>query len=248
MPNEREEDEEQKPLQQDVEEGEPSEPVAEEKQERDPDEAVFAEQAIHSYAEEVLSSVEPVLEGALTSFSSWVLSQPNTDLFRDPAFLDAATSTFLDQVSLVFGSRETPIGSHLMGFIASSAAQSQASATSADELASMLGTSCRDACWYLRDNLQGVLSNQWDQLRDLAYEGSTDFIPVLHELGLPMIDADPNAITSPMVAVAEEYRATIPEKQEEVAEAEGQSVDEELKAEAEEQKEAALEEETERAV
>ena len=38
----------------------------------------------------------------------------------------------------------------------------------------------RDCSWYLRDNLESVLSNQWDELRDLAYEGSTDFIPALH--------------------------------------------------------------------
>src|SRR5258705_10883610 len=57
-----------------------------------------------------------------------------------------------------------------------------------------LSRGARDFTWYLRDNLQGVLTNEWDQLRDLAYEGSTDFIVALHAFGMPKQDWSPLAM------------------------------------------------------
>jgi hypothetical protein len=75
----------------------------------------------------------------------------------------------------------------------------------------------RDACWYLRDNLQALLANHWDHLRDLAYEGSTDFIPALHHLGLPSVDADTSKLTGALTREAHAFQKSLPKKQEEAA-------------------------------
>ena len=69
-----------------------------------------------------------------------------------------------------------------------------------------LSHAARDFTWYLRDNLQSVLTNEWDQLRDLAYEGSTDFIPALHAFGLPKAEWSPSDMHGTMIAIAEKVR------------------------------------------
>ena len=90
-----------------------------------------------------------------------------------------------------------------------------------------LARGARDFTWYLRDNLQGVLSNEWDQLRDLAYEGSTDFIPALHAFGMPKADWSPAGMQSTMVAIAEKLRQDAPKTQEEAVEKDPQQEAEE---------------------
>jgi hypothetical protein len=63
-----------------------------------------------------------------------------------------------------------------------------------------------------------VLAGQWDQLRDLAYEGSTEFIPVIHHFGLPTADFKPAEMSSQLTSVAQAYAAAVPKKQEKAEE------------------------------
>ena len=81
-----------------------------------------------------------------------------------------------------------------------------------------LASALSDASWYLRDNLQMVLSNQWDELRDLAYEGATDFIPALHAYGLPQIDFDSKALSQPLMDQAQAHLDLLPKMKEEKVE------------------------------
>lgn len=220
----------------------PSETILEKPQERDPDEAVIAEQAIHHYVQFVLEHVEPAIESAMESMAGWILSQQKNDVFANPAYLMQAGQVFRDQMAAMMGYAETPLATFLLPIMTAPLDRVD-EFTKPEDLMRDLGQAARGGLAYLQDNLQSVLSTSWDQLRDLAYEGSTEFIPVLHELGLPSVDFDPQTVTQPMIAQAEEYKATLPEQKEEALEQEGDKVDDTKKAEAEEQKDQFMEEE-----
>jgi hypothetical protein len=220
----------------------PSETILEKEPQRDPDEAVFAEQAIHHYVQFVLEHVEPAIESAMESVASWILSQQKNDVFANPLYLMQAGQLFRDQMAAMMGYAETPLATFLLPLMTQPLDRVD-EFTRAEDLMRDLAQAARGALAYVQDNLQSVLATQWDQLRDLAYEGSTEFIPVLHELGLPSVDFDPQTLTAPMIAQAEEYKATLPEQKEEALEQEGDKLDDTKKAEAEEQKQQFMEEE-----
>jgi hypothetical protein len=106
-----------------------------------------------------------------------------------------------------------------------------------------LAYAARDACWYVRDNLQSMLANEWDSLRDLAYEGSREFVPLLHQLGLPAIDAETQALTQALIAEGERYRLSIPQKTEEATQKAGLDAPAPAQAEQAEKAKLAFEEE-----
>jgi hypothetical protein len=187
-------------------------------QERDPDEAVFAEQAIHHYISWVLDQIRPGLESALESFGDWTLSQADSKIFDNQGFFAELTRAFLQQMGDLMGGAKSPIAEHLLPILSDPLDEAQRGTGSASQFASEMSRSARDACWYLRDNTTSVLSNQWDALRDLAYEGSTEFIPVLHQFGLPSADFQPQQLTQAMIEEAEKFRATVPKQKEEAQE------------------------------
>jgi hypothetical protein len=190
----------------------PSETVLEQKV--NPDQAIFAEQAIHHYANWVLDQFRESLTSTLDGFGNWLISQGDPKMFDNAAFLEGAARVQLDQVMKLFGGAQTPIGQALRPMLDGAIDQAVRQESQASLFMTQLSRTARDACWYLRDNLQGVLAGQWDQLRDLAYEGSTEFIPVLHQLGLPRAELNTAALTAALTAEAERFRATIPLKQE----------------------------------
>ena len=196
----------------------PPESILETEKQRDPDEAVFAEQAIHHYADEVLEQFRQSVETALSAFTAWVQSQNAADAFDGAGFNTQIGDVFLQQMLSACGGMDTPIGAamyeQLNGLVDEAVREEQETAYFVDALA----RGARDFTWYLRDNLQGVLSNEWDQLRDLAYEGSTDFIPALHAFGMPKADWSPSDLQSTMVAIAEKLREGAPKTQEEAVE------------------------------
>ena len=187
-------------------------------QERDPDEAVFAEQAIHHYAAEVLEQFRQSVENALGAFTAWVESQNHAETFDNAGFNTQIGDVFLQQMMSACGGMDTPIGAamfdQLDGLIDEAVREEDETSYFVDALA----RGARDFTWYLRDNLHGVLSNEWDQLRDLAYEGSTDFIPALHAFGMPKAEWSAGDMQSTMVAIAEQLRDKAPKTQEEAVE------------------------------
>ncbi len=219
----------------------PPEAILETKEQRDPDEAVFAEQAIHHYATDVLDRFRENLESALSAFSSWVESQGDHETFDNAGFNAQIGEAFLQQMMSACGGKDTPIGAamfeQLDGLVDEAVSQEEETSF----FVSMLSSGARDFTWYLRDNLQSVLSNEWDQLRDLAYEGSTDFIQALHAFGMPKPDWSPEQMTSTMVALAEQLREATPKTQEE-------AVEKDPKQAEEEQQQVLLEEEDKKAV
>jgi hypothetical protein len=227
-----------------LEEGAPAPPpetILETQEQRDPDEAVLAEQAIHHYAGDVLDQFRQSVETALSAFTSWVQSQNDPQVFDNAGFNTQIGEAFLQQMMSACGGQDTPIGAamfeQLDGLVDEAVAQEQETSFFVE----MLSSGARDFTWYLRDNLQGVLTNEWDQLRDLAYEGSTDFIQALHAFGMPKPDWSAAQMTSTMVAIAEKLREGTPKTQEE-------AVEKDPKQEEEEQQQVLLEEEDKKAV
>jgi uncharacterized protein YidB (DUF937 family) len=219
----------------------PPEAVLGPMEQRDPDEAVIAEQAIHHYASDVLDRFRDALENALSAFSAWVESQQDHQTFDNAGFNAQIGDAFLQQMLSACGGKETPIGAamfeQLDGLVDEAVAQEQETSF----FVAMLSSGARDFAWYLRDNLQSVLTNEWDQLRDLAYEGSTDFIQALHAFGMPRPDWSPTDMSSTMVAIAEQLREGTPKTEEE-------AVEKDPKQEEEEQQQLLLEQEDKQAV
>ena len=223
------------------EEGPPPEAILETGNKRDPDEAVLAEQAIHHYAAQALDRFRDNVETALSAFSAWVESQPSSELLDNVGFNTQIGEVFLQQMMSACGGKDTPIGAamfaELDGLVDEAAREEEETSYFVDALA----RGARDFTWYLRDNLHGVLTNEWDQLRDLAYEGSTDFIAALHAFGMPAPNWRPADMQSTMVAIAEQLRERTPKTQQEAVEKDPQQ-------EEEEQQQLLLEQEEKKAV
>ena len=202
----------------DGDQGPPPEAVLDTEKQRDPDEAVFAEQAIHHYAQQVLDQFRNSVETAMSAFTAWVESQNDKQLFNNPGFNAQIGDVFLQQMMSACGGQDTPIGASmyadLEGLVDWAAREEEETSFFVDSLS----RSARDYTWFLRDNLQAVLTNQWDQLRDLAYEGSTDFIPALHAFGMPKAEWSPADMSGTMIAIAEKVRDGAPKTQEEAVE------------------------------
>jgi hypothetical protein len=194
----------------------PSETVLE--KQRDPDEAVFAEQAIHEYTVWVLDQFRETVLAAVDSMASWIASQSDPTLFDNNGFFAQLNQTYMQASMEAFGGHSSPIAQALRPILSDTVDQAERQEQQASCFINEMSRAMRDATWYLRDNLQGVLANQWDQLRDLAYEGSTEFVPVLHQLGLPSLNFNGAAFTAKLTATADAYRQTVPEKKEQVEE------------------------------
>jgi hypothetical protein len=199
------------------------------KQERDPDEAVFAEQAILAYAHWVLEQVGPQLEGAMETAANWFLSQPEAQLLDNMALLESEGKVVLSQMSDWFGGDRSPVAQLLIPELASRVDFASRDGQAQSFFAEMK-SALRDSCWYLRDNLQQVLNAKWDELRDLAYEGNREFIPVIHKLGLPKPDLDVQGFADKMIKEGEAFKKTVPQQKEEAT----KDQPEEKKAEGEE--------------
>ncbi len=186
---------------------------------RDPDEAVFAEQAILEYAAWVLDNFSQNTLTALDNFSAWIQGQAETQqAFNDNGFFAQAGQSYLEQMMAACGGADSPIGQCVYGQLDGAIDQAVRDEAEVSLFVNELSRATRDVCWYLRDNVQAVLANQWDQLRDLAYEGSTEFIPVIHHFGLPTAETNPADLQGKLQAVASAYAAAVPKKQEQAEE------------------------------
>jgi hypothetical protein len=195
----------------------PPETILEQPKQRDPDEAAFAEQAIHEYAEAALDSFRENAEAALDGVVGWIGGQDSDKLTG--GITSRLGDAYLQLMLSACGGRDTPIGTVMFELLSSVVDNAvRAAAEDPTSMVFWLTEGARDFAWSTRDGLQLVLSNQWDQLRDLAYEGSTDFIPVLHALGLPQFDWTGDSLKSGMIAVAQSGLDNQPKTQEEAVE------------------------------
>lgn len=196
----------------------PPETILETEKQRDPDEAVFAEQAIHAYANQALDQFRESVQNALDGFAAWLESNEDPKVFDNPGFNAQIGSTFLQEMVQACGGKDTPIGAKLFGELDGLVDMAARQEHEASFFVNELSRAARDFTWYLRDNLAAILSNQWDQLRDLAYQGSTDFIPALHAFGLPRMDWSGAGMKSTLTALADKIKEGTPKTQEEAVE------------------------------
>ena len=194
-------------------------------EQRDPDEAVLAEEAIHSYANEVLEQFGEEVETAMGNVTAWC--DGHAAELEAGSVGPQLSKAFTSQLVSACGGRHAPIGhalhEHLENEIDSLVRDEQ----EAGRVAEGLSMAARDFSWYLRDNLQSVLAHHWDQLRDLAYEGSTDFIAALHAFGLPELSFSGAGLESGMVAVGETVLTQKPKTQDEAIERDPEQEEEE---------------------
>ena len=207
--------------------GPPAEAILEKEKQRDPDEAVFAEQAIHHYAAEALEQFRQSVETALSGFTAWVESQNASETFDNAGFNAQIGDVFLQQMMSACGGQDTPIGAAMFEQLDGLVDEAVRDEEETSFFVEALARGARDFTWYLRDNLQGVLTNEWDQLRDLAYEGSTDFVAALHAFGMPKQNWSPADMQTTMVAIAEKLRESTPKTQQEAVEKDPQQEEEE---------------------
>lgn len=184
-------------------------------QQIDPEQAVFAEQAIFAYANWVLDQFREQLVAAVDAFGAWALSANEDHALDSAAFMNGLATVAEGQLVALFGGRDTPVGAHLVGLVEGPIDQAARQEEEVAFFVAEVSRAARDACWYLRDNVQAILSNQWDRLRDLAYEGSTEFIPVLHQLGFPRAELNAADLQATLQAEADRYKASLPRNKEE---------------------------------
>jgi hypothetical protein len=184
-------------------------------QERDPDEAVLAEQSIHHYAMEALDHFRQAAEKALDGVISWIDSQASVEELNHNGVTSKLGSSYLNLLLGAVGGKDTPIGAKMFEQLDSEVDQAVRNELEATAVVDTLSRAARDFSWYIRDNLQYVLSHQWDQLRDLAYGGSTEFVGLLHAKGLPKFSWTGDALQSGMIAVGENVLSNKPKTAEE---------------------------------
>jgi hypothetical protein len=207
-------EDEKKP--QDSDSESPSETMLATEQQRDPDEAVLAEEAIHSYANEALEQFRQQVEMAMGNVTAWV--EGHADQLDAGSVGPQLGEAFLSQMVSACGGMDSPIGAAIYEQLEGEIDQLVRDESEAGRLVDGLSMAARDFDWYLRDNLQSVLSHQWDQLRDLAYEGSTDFVAALHAFGLPQLDFSGGGLQSGLIAVGETVLSQQPKTQDEAVE------------------------------
>lgn len=195
-------------------EDKPDKEIFLEEGQRDPDEAVFAEQAIHHYVSDVMELFHDQIEAGMSQLEDFLAAQTDKEELDQGAFMDVLGQSFLDVAMDAFGGADSPIGKVLYSDLAASVDQGMA-AGKAHAFVKELKHGLKDAAHGLKENVEMMLSDQWDELRDLAYEGSTDFIPAIHAYGLPPIDYDSNQLSAPLMDVSQEYLDTIPQQKEE---------------------------------
>jgi hypothetical protein len=211
-------------------------------QQRDPEEATFAEQSIHEYATWVLDGFRENFEMALDAYTGWATSQADPTLLNDSGHFGSLADGFMQCIANLCGGFDTPVGRCIAELVGDTVKLAVRQEYELSLFVPQLAIATREASWSLRDNLPAILSGQWDQLLDLAYEGSTAFIPAIHQLGLPVAEFSPNDVTQQLQQRSQAYVATVPKKQEEVVQQEGAQGSDETKELAEEQQEAFEEE------
>jgi len=232
------------PQTEDIDEKKPGEdgqpPVAETilEQQRDPEEAASAELAIRYFIRDRLEEWHQDMDTAIDSLEAWILSQPQDQqrMFSERAYFDSLGDFFEGALFDVAGGKGTPIMDPIVGEVHNTMSFAEETVHDTSIFINEMRRSIRDACWYMRDACQALLSNQWPDLLDLATGGSLEFVPVLFTMGLPTEGFKPADFADKLTQHGDAYRNAIAPKKEQAEEkANDKGVDEEKKAEAEEE-------------
>lgn len=194
-------------------------------EQREPDEAMNAEDAIHAYANRALADFRQAMDGALDQVLAWVQgARSSLDL---DALAPQLGDAFMHEILNAYGGMDAPIGAAAFNELDGNVDEIVREEHDAGSFVEALRRAVRNFDWYLQDNLQSVLSHHWDQLRDLAYEGETQFVAPLHALGLPRPDWSADGLRDGLIAVGETVREQQPKSADEAIERDAEAEQEE---------------------
>ena len=196
----------------------PAEAILAERQ-RDPDEAVFAEQAIRSFVATRLGEWYEQVESSIDSLEAWLSAHDEATraTFAQRGFFDALGDRYIGDLFALAGGRGHPIMDALAGETYSTVSWAGSAEADVSGFLNHMRRGVRDACWFVRDSLPSLVSQDWPELLDLAYEGSTDFIPRLHALGLPPFNFKPAAFADGLIAYSDAYQKALAPMKEQAA-------------------------------
>ncbi len=220
------------------EDGQP--PVAETilaSEQRDPNEAAVAEQALRHFIRDRLEAWHQQVDTALDTLEAWIMQQPQDQqsIFSERAYFDSLGDHFMGQLFNIAGGKGTPIMDAIAAETDQTVAFAEHSVFNVSIFINEMRRGVRDACWYMRDACQAVLSNQWADLLDLATGGSMEFVSALFKMGLPSESFKPEHMSDKLTSHSEAYRRSVAPKQEIAEEkANEKGVDEEKATQAEE--------------
>jgi hypothetical protein len=203
-----------------------------------PEEAREAEHAIRSFVRERLQRWYNEMEAAIDRLEAWILAQPQEEqqMFSERGFFDSIGDRFQGELLHIAGGRGTPVMDAIVEEVDLSVESAQHNEFQVGPFLNEMRRGLRDACWYMRDACQAILSNQWADLLDLATRGSMEFIPALFQMGLPSEKSTTELMAHKLTNHADEYRKAIGPMKDAVADKSNEKgVDEEKKLEAEEE-------------
>jgi hypothetical protein len=218
MPIENENDNKKKPGEGDDDKPPVAETILETS--KDPDQAVIAEQAIRGFTADRLAEWYAGMESAIDNFEAWLHSQDQESKghFAQRGFFDSLGDRYRYELTEIAGGKGTPIMDAIAAETDNTVSWAEHTESDLFQFVNYMRRGLRDACWFVRDCLPTIVSNQWPQLLDLAYGGSLEFVPALLHLGLPSINYKPQQFTDKLVQHATSFRRAFEPAKEQVAE------------------------------
>ena len=200
-----------------------------------------ASDSIRYFIKDRLAEFYDDMEGAIDNFEAYLGGQTAEfqTAFNQRGFFSFLGDRFEEDLFQITGGAQ-PMMTALVGEVHNATSQAEhSSGNIGNYINNALRRGTRDACWFVRDAAPDILASHWKQLEALAADGSNQFIPALHHLGLPSVAFNPGEFTKTLIGHADQYRRTMGIKQKEVEETQQDSVDQ---AKADEAKQAAQQE------
>ncbi len=196
-------------------------------QQADPEAQDQAEQSVRSYVGQRLGEFIEEMDNTFDGVEAWVLSQSEDRRasLNQGGYFDFLGAR-LEQELLNLAGGATPLMSALVGELHNA---NDFSARSTPNISLFMAGGPRSGlkygAWYVRDAVDGLLGDKWSEILTLAANGSEQFIPALHLLGIPTLDFNPAELTATLQQASEDYLATVGTQKEEVKEADQAGTD-----------------------
>jgi hypothetical protein len=203
-----------------------------------------AERAVHTFIRETLERFADSMWDASDLFKGWAASQAEyATVFSQPGFCQFIGDRFLEEL---FGMAPGPLMKALVDEVANGVA---VALQDASDLAVFVDNgftfAVNDACAYVRDNAASLLDKEgkWEEVIHMAADGGTHFIPILHHMGLPPMNASATLMSDRLAALGDAYRKKMDAKQEQAQAGEQQEQAQAQNAEVQNDMEEAAQEE-----
>jgi hypothetical protein len=190
---------------------------------KDPEAQGNAENSVHGYVRERLENFIQEMDTAFDAVEAWVISQSDDRKagLNQGGYFDFLGGQIEAQLFALSGG-PAPLMTALVGELHN--ANDFAARTTPDISLYLAGgprSGLKYGAWFVRDAVEGLLGDKWRDVLSLATNESSQFIPALHQLGIPKFDFDPLQMAAALQASSEQYLATTASQQDEVKQADG---------------------------